>query len=81
MHMQDLMPLVEPITIKLPNKNPFVHGLAFEMYLPLNVDEMNRATKLLLDHNDFQCFSKSHTDVKTYYCDISEAYWNVENGF
>lgn len=62
-------------------KNPFVHGLAFEMYLPLNVDEMNRATKLLLDHNDFQCFSKAHTDVKTYYCDISEAYWNVENGF
>lgn len=63
----------------IQQKNPFAHGLAFEMYLPLNVDEMNKASKLLLDHKDFQCFSKTHTDVKTYYCDISDASWSEKN--
>ena len=25
---------------------------------------------------DFKCFSKSHTDVKTFLCDIKSAYWS-----
>jgi tRNA pseudouridine38-40 synthase len=36
---------------------------------------MNDACKILFDYNDFQCFSKSNTDVKTYHCDIKEAHW------
>jgi tRNA pseudouridine38-40 synthase len=42
----------------------------------LNVGLMNKASTLLLDYSDFQCFSRAHSDVKTYICSISEAYWN-----
>ena len=40
---------------------------------------MKEATKLLIQYDDFECFSKSRTDVKTYLCDIQEAYWE-QNG-
>lgn len=56
-------------------KNPFLSGLAHEFYLPLDVKLMNEACKLLSTYNDFQCFSKTHTDVKTYYCKIIKAVW------
>jgi tRNA pseudouridine38-40 synthase len=36
---------------------------------------MNEAATLLLDHKDFECFSKSNTDVKTYVCDVRKAHW------
>jgi tRNA pseudouridine38-40 synthase len=36
---------------------------------------MNEACKYLLSNDDFKSFSKSKTDVKTYVCDIKEAYW------
>src|SRR5690606_15489353 len=41
----------------------------------LNVDVMNEACKILFDYRDFQCFSKSNTDVKTYNCSIENAVW------
>lgn len=60
-------------------KDVFAHDFAYKIQLPLDVDKMNQACKILLQYRDFQCFSKSNTDVKTYYCDIEEAYW-VSNG-
>ena len=36
---------------------------------------MNEAAKLLLQYEDFECFSKIHTDVKTFICQIAFAYW------
>jgi len=45
----------------------------------LNVELMNQAAKTLLNHTDFQCFSKVNTDVNTFNCTISEAYWTQEN--
>lgn len=45
------------------------------MHLPLDVDAMNKACEILFEYKDFQCFSKSNTDVKTYNCDIMEAFW------
>lgn len=56
-------------------KNVFTSTLAYYTQLPLDVEKMNAASKILLEYNDFQCFSKSNTDVKTYYCKIEEAYW------
>ncbi len=43
----------------------------------LDVAKMQKASKLLLGHKDFQCFSKSNTDVKTYYCNIMDAEWTL----
>jgi tRNA pseudouridine38-40 synthase len=40
---------------------------------------MNEAATILLNHTDFQCFSKVNTDVNTFDCTIFEAYWKTEN--
>jgi len=38
---------------------------------------MKEATKILLEYKDFQCFSKSQTDVNTYHCNIMLAEWQL----
>lgn len=57
------------------SKNVFDYDFAYQVQLPLDVDAMNEACKILFEYKDFQCFSKSNTDVKTYNCDINEAFW------
>ncbi|WP_299113157.1 tRNA pseudouridine(38-40) synthase TruA [uncultured Winogradskyella sp.] len=61
------------------SKNVFDYDLAYQVLLPLNVDAMNEACNILFEYKDFQCFSKSNTDVKTYNCEIKEAYWTQES--
>ncbi len=56
-------------------KNPFLNDLSWEFKQNLDIEKMNRAASVLLKHSDFKSFSKSKTDVKTYICDIREAYW------
>lgn len=46
---------------------------------PLNVEKMNEAAKLLLNYTDFKCFSKTHTDVRTFNCDVREACWDMQD--
>ncbi|OXB01852.1 tRNA pseudouridine(38-40) synthase TruA [Flavobacterium oncorhynchi] len=60
-------------------KNPFLQELSWYFNQKLDVALMNKAAKILLQHTDFQCFSKVHTDVNTFDCTIFEAYWKVEN--
>ncbi|TBN00439.1 tRNA pseudouridine(38-40) synthase TruA [Hyunsoonleella flava] len=56
-------------------KNVFAHRNAYLLKQPLDMEAMNAAAKILFEYKDFQCFSKTHTDVKTYYCDIMKAKW------
>lgn len=56
-------------------KNPFYSDYAHYVKQSLNVDKMNAAAAILLDYEDFECFSKSNTDVYTYLCDIKVAEW------
>ena len=56
-------------------KNVFTFDNAYFVKQDLDVEKMNEASKMLLEYKDFQCFSKSNTDVKTYYCDITHAEW------
>lgn len=56
-------------------KDPFSQDFAYQIYNKPNVEAMNEAANLLLDHKDFQCFSRSKTDVKTYYCKVVKAGW------
>ncbi len=56
-------------------KNAFNNDLAYQVLLPLDMSKMNEASTILLQYQDFQCFSKSNTDVKTYHCIIKEAIW------
>lgn len=54
-------------------KNPFSVEFAHLIELPLNLPRMNDAAQHLLGTNDFECFSRAHTDVKTFYCTIKSA--------
>lgn len=56
-------------------KNVFTHRNAYYIKQPLDLEKMNAAAKILFEYKDFQCFSKTHTDVKTYYCNIMKARW------
>ena len=60
-------------------KNVFQKDLSLEItHSPLDVDMMNKAAAVLLNYTDFKCFSRSKTDVKTYECDVTEAYWEIQ---
>ena len=59
-------------------KNPFLYEQSYYIHFPLDLSLMNKAGKILLQHTDFQCFSKVNTDVKTYNCQLKEAYWRKE---
>jgi tRNA pseudouridine38-40 synthase len=60
-------------------KSVFDYDYSYLVHLPLNVDAMNKACKILFEYKDFQCFSKTNTDVKTYNCDIKEAFWTLNS--
>ncbi len=59
-------------------KNPFSQEQSWYFHQPLDVKLMNEAAQLLLNHTDFQCFSKVNTDVNTFDCTVFEAYWKQE---
>lgn len=59
-------------------KSPFYQDNAHYIKKPLDVAAMNQAAELLLEYEDFECFSKSNTDVHTHLCDIKEAYWQIQ---
>ncbi|MFC4666014.1 tRNA pseudouridine(38-40) synthase TruA [Falsiporphyromonas endometrii] len=56
-------------------KDPFIGELMLKTHLKLNFEKMNEAAKIMLEYDDFECFSKVRTDVKTFICHIREAYW------
>ncbi len=60
-----------------PMKNPFTQERAFYYKIPLNLERMQEASHILLTYSDFECFSRSNTDVNTYLCDIKEASWSL----
>ncbi len=55
--------------------NPFSRQYTWQTNYRLDFDAMNHAAALLMEYNDFACFCKSHTDVKTTLCDVMEAQW------
>lgn len=60
-------------------KNPFNIDAAHYVKSPLNIEKMNEAAALLLQHKDFECFSKANTDVHTYLCDVMKAGWRQKD--
>lgn len=60
-------------------KQPFHPKLCYTFSKELDVDLMNEACQILFDYKDFECFSKVHTDVKTFLCDIHFAEWKYED--
>lgn len=58
-------------------KNVFNTNYAYFFKTKLNLEAIKAATQILFEYNDFQCFSKVNTDVKTYNCSIKDAYWTM----
>ncbi len=61
------------------HKNPFLNERSFYYKVNFDIDKMNEASALLIQHKDFQCFSKAKTQVHTYLCDVYEAKWTKLN--
>ncbi|AWH86226.1 tRNA pseudouridine(38-40) synthase TruA [Flavobacterium album] len=59
-------------------KDAFDHEGSWYHFHHLDVDRMNEAAQVLFDYIDFKCFSKTHTDVKTFNCRIMEAKWEQQ---
>ncbi|NOR86050.1 MAG: tRNA pseudouridine(38-40) synthase TruA [Bacteroidales bacterium] len=61
-------------------KNPFNKELVYlSPYKHLDFTLMNDAAKILFEYKDFECFSKSKTDVATFNCDIMKAQWEKKD--
>ena len=59
-------------------RNPFLEGLTWHYFRPLDIQTMNKAAALLLGEHDFECFSKVNTDVNHFLCNIKKAEWREE---
>jgi tRNA pseudouridine38-40 synthase len=59
-------------------KNPFKNDLSWNFHYNLDIEKMNKACQILFNYIDFQCFSKTNTDVFTYNCKIYQAYWKKD---
>ena len=62
-------------------RDPFLRAYSCEMFYNLDFDRMNRAAALLLEYDDFAAFCKSHTDVKTTLCGVTEARWVQDDDY
>jgi tRNA pseudouridine38-40 synthase len=60
------------------NKNPFLTKYSWQYSLPLNIQKMNKAAELLKNYNEFECFSKSNTQVISFVCKIYHARWKQD---
>lgn len=60
-------------------KDAFINEGSWYQHQELDVEKMNKACEILFDYNDFECFSKVHTDVHTFNCKIYEANWQQNN--
>ncbi len=61
------------------HKNPFNNGLSYLFKYNLDLDRMNEAAERIKEFKDFEAFSKTNTDVKTFFCDIKYAHWELMN--
>ena len=57
-------------------RNPFLLDFSWQIHSQKpDVNLMNKAAKLLLEYTNFQTFSKVKTEVYTFNCDVTEAFW------
>lgn len=56
-------------------KDAFENEGSWYHFHALDVAAMNQASEILFEYIDFECFSKVHTDVRTFNCKITAAHW------
>lgn len=56
-------------------RDPFCRQYSCELHYELDFQLMNEAGRILCTYDDFGAFCKSHSDVKTTLCHVTEARW------
>lgn len=56
-------------------KNPFRRYSAWQYYVPLDMERMNKAAEELLKYDDFTSFAKLNSNNKTNICKVTRAEW------
>jgi len=56
-------------------KDPFLHNRSWLLRDMPDLDLMNRVATIIMEYSDFNCFSKSNTQVFTNNCKIVNARW------
>jgi tRNA pseudouridine38-40 synthase len=60
-------------------RNPFLLDFSWQIHShTLDVSKMNLAANVLLEYENFQTFSKVKTEVHTFNCDVTAAFWKQE---
>jgi tRNA pseudouridine38-40 synthase len=60
------------------NKNPFLADRAYHYPYKLNINLLHQAAALLMQYQDFSSFSKKHTQVNNFNCNLFVSQWIVE---
>ncbi|MBK8671258.1 MAG: tRNA pseudouridine synthase A [Saprospiraceae bacterium] len=61
-------------------KSPFIHHSYFYPYGNPDIDLLNQAAGIILQYQDFNTFCKTHSDVKTTLCKVTESKWSLSEG-
>jgi len=56
-------------------KKPFKQQLYYYFHQPVSLEKMSEAAQILLEYEDFEAFAKTHSDVKTFLCNVTRADW------
>lgn len=59
----------------IDHKDPFLLPYTTRLRMPLDYAAMNEAAQYLIGRQDFASFCRTHTDVKTTICDLTQAEW------
>jgi tRNA pseudouridine38-40 synthase len=62
-------------------KDPFYYSQAYFVHGNLDIEMMNTCASMLLGRHDFKSFSKVHTQVNNFFCDIHVARWDDDGHF
>lgn len=63
-----------------PTKSAVQHATTWFVHDPLNMEAMNEAADIILQHDDFLAFSKTGGEMKTSLCSVSHSRWTEEDG-
>jgi tRNA pseudouridine38-40 synthase len=64
------------------SKDPFIDNSSWFNNLTLDLEKIQQACELMKVHTDFECFSKVHTAVTNFNCQIHKMEWSqIENGY
>lgn len=61
-------------------KDPFDLEFSWFLYGKLSIDDMNKASEVMMKYNDFTSFSRLHSGSKTNICKIHHALWEASSG-